>query len=102
MRDQLLADRPGLAGGVGDDVEDAVGQPGLGEDLAPEQVPTNEDSSDGLATTVLPRARAAASGRTGSGRRSREDGPDHPDGWRRSPMAMAPGRSEGRIWPIGL
>ena len=79
------------------------GSPASAKISAQSSPPTIGDSSDGLATTVLPRARGAAIERADRIRAAFQGAmaPTTPTG-RRSPMAIVPGRSEGRIWPIGL
>ena len=79
------------------------GSPASAKISAQSSPPTTGDSSDGLATTVLPRASGAAMERADRIRAAFQGAmaPTTPTG-RRTPMAMAPGRSEGRIWPMGL
>ena len=70
--DQLVADRARLAGRVRDDVQDAGRQPGLGEDLAPEQAARRSATTRTASGRRCCRARAArrSSGPTGSAPRS--------------------------------
>jgi hypothetical protein len=101
--DQLVADRAGLPGAVRDDVEHPVRQPGLAKISPHSSPPTNGDSSDGLATTVLPRISGAASERADRIRAAFQGAiaPTTPTG-RRMPIANVPGTSEGMTSPIGL
>ena len=80
-----------------------VGQPGLGEDLAPEQArPMTGDHSDGFRTTVLPSASGAAIERAErmSAAFHGAIAPTTPTG-RRRPIANVPGMSDGITCPIG-
>ena len=103
MLDQLLADGGGLAGAWVTMLRTPSGSPASVKISAQSSPPTNGDSSDGLATTVFPRARGAAMPRADRIRAAFQGkmAPTTPTG-RRSPMAIVPGRSEGRTWPIGL
>ena len=79
--DQLVADRPGLAGRVRDDVEHPRGQPRLGEDLAPEQSTDDRRvlgrlQHDRVAERERRRDRARGEDERGIPGRDRADDPD--------------------------
>ena len=81
--DELVADRPGLARRVRDDVQHARRQPGLGEDLAPEQAaddrrPLRRLEHDGVAERERRRDRARREDQRGVPGRDRADDADGP------------------------
>ena len=101
--DELIPDRGRLARGVRDDVEHAGWKSRLGEDLAPHKpAAVGGDSSDGLSTTVLPKTSGAQIDRAErmSAAFQGAIAPTTPTGLRIA-IAVAPGRSLGRIWPSG-